>query len=279
MRNFCVGLFVMCMIFSLGCTANTNSISDKESCEKWVVDSYKKWMTRNYMDTVLPKQLFTPEMWQKLGRLNSVIDADAMLRAQDISDYGVESVTCNHLEGDWFQVSYFWNEGDLPVVIPVKIKEVDGDYKFCYITPYWGAWRGDSLFDVKPCGNVNQNNALDFVRSFYCNYTYLYAVMTPDLEHKLRDLQLKYCTSEMNHKIVETIDEMKGDIGGDCYDPVIMSCDFDIYWFDSLEVDTLSQDDYIVSYQFSNDYLVKLKVHVVQQSGKWMIDDVSAYKG
>lgn len=278
MKNNLIVPIVMCLLFSVGCTAKKNSVADTAECEKWVVDSYRKWMTHDYRDTLLPAQLFTPEMREKLGRLASVTDADAMLRAQDYSDYGVGSVSCSHLEGDWYQVSYIWEEGGMPTVIPVRVAKTGDGYRFTYVTPEWGEWRGDGLFDIKPCGKVTQKDALEFVRSFYCNYTCLYAMMVPDLEQKLQEMRRKYCTETMMHSIVTTIEEMKGDIGGDGYDPVIMSCDFDIYWFDSLEVDELGADSFVVSYRCSKDYWKRFKVTVVRESGRWMINEVSELK-
>lgn len=269
-------IVAVCLLILSGCTAKKNPVVHTAECEKWVVDAYREWMKHDYRDTLLPAQLFTPEMWKKLGRLTAVTDADAMLRAQDYSDYGVESVSCRHLGGDWYQVSYAWEEGGVPTVIPVRVKKIGDGYRFTDVTPYWGEWSGDSLFDIKPCGKVTQKDALEFVRSFYCNYAYLYAMMVPDLEQKLQEMRQKYCTETMLRTIAHTIEEMQGDIGGDCYDPVIMSCDFDIYWFDSLNVNELGEDSFAVSYRCSKDSEQRFKVTVVRQSDRWMINEVQS---
>ncbi|MCM1109779.1 MAG: YbjP/YqhG family protein [Clostridium sp.] len=273
-KNLIIIIFVS-LFASFGFASKKTAVADDTAvCEKWVVDAYRKWMTHDYRDTLMPKQLFTPEMWAKLGRLSSVTDDDAMLRAQDYSDYGVESVSCSHLEGNWYQVNHTWEEGGVPTVIPVMITKVGDDFRFSYVTPYWGEWQGNSLFDIKSCGKVTQKNALEFMRSFYCNYTYLYATMAPDLEQKLQDMRRKYCTKTMLHSIASTIEEMQGEIGSDCYDPIIMSCDFDIYWFNSLNIEESGADNFIVSYSRFKDHEIRFKVSVVSENGKWMINEV-----
>lgn len=48
----------------------------------------------------LVKDYLTPEMQKKLYRLITVTGSDPLLRAQDVSDYGIQSLTCRHLEGN-----------------------------------------------------------------------------------------------------------------------------------------------------------------------------------
>lgn len=256
---------------------NTDTVAPDEgsACEKWIVDAYRKWMTRDYRDTILPKQLFTPELRAKLGRLNSVIDADALLRAQDYSDYGVTSVKCRPLGGDWYEVSYAWSEGSEPVTIPVKVV-ADGDsYRLAYVTPEWGDYsKVDELLGRKGCDEVNQESADEFVRTFYCNYTYLYAMMVPDLEQKLQAMCGKYCSGRLNSKIAEIKEELKNDMGGDGYDPLVQSCDFDIFWLDSLDVTNVAPGEYHISFKYSGDYTREWTVRVAEEDGKWVMDDI-----
>lgn len=72
-------------------------------------------------ETELLQDFLTPEMQEKKGRLVQVTDSDPLLRAQDVSEYGRQSLACRHLEGSWYEVSYRWDESDtVGIKIPVR---------------------------------------------------------------------------------------------------------------------------------------------------------------
>ena len=50
-------------------------------------------------ESELLQSVLTPEMREKKGRLIYVTGADPLLRAQDVSDYGKQSLRCKHLDG------------------------------------------------------------------------------------------------------------------------------------------------------------------------------------
>ena len=98
------------------------------------------------MESDLLGKFLTPEMLEKRARLMATTDSDPLLRAQDVPEHARQSLTCRHLEGDWFEVAYRtfdWDEQDtVSIRIPVRAtNDENGDVRINYITPYWG---GDS---------------------------------------------------------------------------------------------------------------------------------------
>ena len=61
------------------------------------------------------------QMQEKKDRLSCATDGDPMIRAQDVTDYSIQSVRCKHLEGDWYEISYRPNSQDSLVCIPLRV--------------------------------------------------------------------------------------------------------------------------------------------------------------
>lgn len=267
---------VLTLLFSLQLLSCAAPKADTAACEQWIVETYRKWMKGEIKELAERKELFTPEMWEKRGRLASVQGADPLIRAQDYSEYGLESLSCKHLADNWYEVSYAWSEEDEPIHIPVRINTQGGHFRFDYITPSWGKWLGDKLFDIAKPGKVDQETASKFVTSFYRQYTYLYALMVPDLEQKLMQMQEKYCTKAMLQKINDLKEELEGDMD-EGLDLLVMNHDFDIYWYSTLKIEPLTENTFSVNYRIDEPkgtYTVKVKVTATREDGAWKIDNI-----
>lgn len=146
------------------------------------------------VDQLIDKFL-TAEMQDKKGRLTVTTDADPILRAQDVSAYGMQSVECRHLEDEWYEVSYRWkDDNDACIYIPLMVKsEKKGEVKIAYVTPVWSDRKyGDYLFDVPSVKVQDGKDAAIFVETFFRAYTYPYVKMSPTLKEYLARLCTTY---------------------------------------------------------------------------------------
>ncbi|MDE6803797.1 MAG: hypothetical protein K2J29_04105 [Muribaculaceae bacterium] len=88
----------------------------------------------------------TSELRVQLGNYIAATDVDPVLRAQDVCDYGIESLSVTDLSDDWYMVRYKWDSNSEYIEIPLKASEYDGTMKISYITPLWlGNRYGDIL--------------------------------------------------------------------------------------------------------------------------------------
>ncbi|MDE5568462.1 MAG: hypothetical protein K2J12_08460 [Muribaculaceae bacterium] len=74
-------------------------------------------------------------------------DGDYIIRAQDVCEFGIKSLTVTPLpENDWYMVRYRWNANSDPIEIPLKAIVKDNKLKILYITPLrLGSRYGDEL--------------------------------------------------------------------------------------------------------------------------------------
>lgn len=239
-----------------------------------------------YMETIeawnqkkeikLLQDFLTPEMQEKKGRLVQVTGSDPLLRAQDVSEYGRQSLACRHLEGSWYEVSYRWDENDtVGTNIPLRIKtDSKGEMRICYITPYWGGGSyGDSLFDIAEQAVKDDKDAETFVETFFKTYAYTYVKMPPTLEQDLGLLRQTYCTATMQGKYITLSQQYMDDANP--MDPLIGCADFDAFWYNSLSVKPLENNCFEVSYNTgTNGWCIHVKVMVSEQNGKYRISDL-----
>lgn len=218
----------------------------------------------------------TPEMQEKKGRLVQVTGSDPLLRAQDVSDYGRQSLACRHLDGSWYEVSYRWDESDtVGIKIPVRIKtDAKGKTRICYVTPYWGGSSyGDSLLDIAEQTVDDGKDAETFVATFFKTYAYNYVKMQPTLEQELGLLRQTYCTADMQGKYNALSRQYMDDASP--VDPLIGCADFDAFWYSSLRVKPLGKNWFEVSYNAdANGWSIHVKVMVSEQNGKYRISDL-----
>ena len=224
----------------------------------------------------LLQDFLTPEMQEKKGRLVQVTGSDPLLRAQDVSEYGRQSLACRHLDGSWYEVSYRWDESDtVGIKIPVRIKtDAKGKTRICYVTPYWGGSSyGDSLLDIAEQTVDDGKDAETFVATFFKTYAYTYVKMPSTLEQELGLLRQTYCTADMQGKYNALSQQYMDD--GSPVDPLIGCADFDAFWYSSLRVKPLGKNWFELSYNAdANGWSIHVKVMVSEQNGKCRISDL-----
>lgn len=137
MRTLKKHIAILGMLLFTG-MALAQSVSD---CER-IKDFYVRYMEaievgEDELNMRLVQMFLTPEMQAKMGRLVDATGADPLLRAQDVSAYGRQSLRCKHLEGDWYMVSYWWSEADsVGKCIPIRlVKDGKGQLRIGYVTP------------------------------------------------------------------------------------------------------------------------------------------------
>lgn len=238
---------------------------------------FEEWNNNKLFD--LQSKFLTPEMLEKKGRLANATDSDPILRAQDVSEYGRQSLTCRHLEGDWYEVSYRWDAQDTTAIhIPVRVEEDEkGQVRINYITPEWGGRRyGNHLFEIPAQKVADRKDARTFVETFFKAYTYPYVKMSHTLQQDLEQLRKRYCTSSfLTGKYAAIKQEyMKDD---EDIDPLVDCADFDAFWYPSIKIDSIDSH----TFHFSYDTCVKgwhkdIKVVVTRESGRFLISDIEA---
>ena len=227
----------------------------------------------------LQSKFLTPEMQKKRVRLANATDSDPILRAQDVSEYGRQSLTCRHLEGDWYEVAYRWDAQDTTAIhIPVRVEEDEkGQVRINYITPEWGGSRyGNHLFDIPTPKVADRKDARTFVETFFKAYTYPYVKMAHILEQDLEQLRKRYCTSSfLTGKYAAIKQEYMKDY--EDIDPLVDCAEFDAFWYPSIKIDSIDSH----TFRFGYDTCVKgwhqdIKVVVTRENGRFLISDIEA---
>ncbi|WP_456077370.1 hypothetical protein [Hoylesella timonensis] len=238
---------------------------------------FEEWNNNKLFD--LQSKFLTPEMLEKKGRLANATDSDPILRAQDVSEYGRQSLTCRHLEGDWYEVTYRWDAQDTTAIhIPVRVEEDEkGQVRINYITPEWGGSRyGNYLFDIPAPKVTDRKDARTFVETFFKAYTYPYVKMSHTLEQDLEQLRKRYCTSSfLTGKYTAIKQEYMKDY--EDIDPLVDCADFDTFWYPSIKIDSIDSH----TFRFGYDTCVKgwhqdIKVVVTRKNGRFLISDIEA---
>ena len=224
----------------------------------------------------LVKDYLTPEMQKKLYRLITVTGSDPLLRAQDVSDYGIQSLTCRHLEGKWYEVSYLRTENDTASVqIPIRVDtDANGKIRIVYVTPYWGGNKyGDQIFDVRAKEIKDDVDGGIFVETFFKAYVYPYVTMSTTMEQDINQLRKTYCTAAMQKKYAILLQKSLED--ENLLDPMIGCADFDAFWYKFIKISSLGKNCFMFSYNNGIDILnVNIKVSVKKLKGKYRISDL-----
>ena len=226
------------------------------------------------MREALVQQFLTKEMQAKMGRLVDATGANPLLRTQDVSAFGRQSLQCKHLEDDWYMVSYRWSEMDsIGIHIPLKIvKDANGQPRIGYVTPeYTREGYGNQIFDISAVYVKDNKDAYTFVETFFKAYIYPYVMMTPSLEQDLARLRQTYFTAEMQIKYT-TISQMFLE-DANPIDPLIGCADFDAFWYSSLNVESIGSNLFTVWYNTGNG-IIRVKLVVTCMNGKYRICDL-----
>ena len=253
----------------------TQSLSDTKQIKHFYV-SYMKAMEDgdDEMREALVQQFLTKEMQAKMGRLVNATGANPLLRTQDVSAFGRQSLRCRHLEDDWYMVSYRWNEMDsVGIHIPLKIvKDTKGQPCIGYVTPeYAGEGYGNQIFNVSAVYVKDNKDAYTFVETFFKAYIYPYVMMTPSLEQDLARLRQTYFTTEMQIKYTTMSQMFLEDANP--IDPLIGCADFDAFWYSSLKVESIGSNLFTVQYNTGNG-IIRVKLAVTRMNGKYRICDL-----
>ena len=248
------------------------------------IEQIKQFYTR-YMEAIeeggdetaetLVQQFLTKEMQAKMGRLVDATGANPLLRAQDVSAFGRQSLRCRHLEEDWYMVSYQWSESDsVGIHIPLKIvKEVKGEPRIGYVTPeYARVSYGDQNFDIPAVDVKDDKDADTFVETFFKAYVYPYVMMTPSLEQDLARLRQTYFTADMQKKYANMSQMFLEDANP--IDPLVGCADFDAFWYSSLKVESIGSNLFSVSYNTGNS-IISVKLAVTHNNGAYRICDLN----
>lgn len=235
---------------------------------------YKAYATDHtpaYEDALMTKYL-TKEMIGKVARVGASTGADPIIRAQDISDDMVKSLSVNYLGDNWYMVNY---KGDKQVNIPVRVVLIDGRYMIDYITPPWNnSLYGDSLLCEHPVYPVvAHSNPLSFLKTFYEMYTLKYAAMPADLTDQLAGLRAEYLSPNALAQFKAASDEQKLD-GLHGYDLLVDDFDFDNLWRSSIKVTPLEENTYQISYNKWRTIQPKITIKLVKQGEKYIVDSI-----
>ena len=226
------------------------------------------------MREALVHQFLTKEMQAKMGRLVNATGANPLLRTQDVSAFGRQSLQCRHLEDDWYMVSYRWSEMDsIGIHIPLKIvKDTKGHPCIGYVTPeYAGEGYGNQIFDISAVDVKDDKDAYTFVETFIKAYVYPYVKMLPSLEQDLLRLRHTYFTADMQIKYTTMSQLFLEDASP--IDPLIGYADFDAFWYSSLKVESIGSNLFTVQYN-TGDGIISVKLVVTCMNGKYRICDL-----
>lgn len=245
-----------------------------EECAEWLAEAYRRWMKRCYPeDSVLCRELFTPAMDMKRCRASR--DMDYVTRAQDYTEYGLRSISCQPLAEGWYEVTYAWSEEDPLEKIPVRVVWTDDGWRINYISPYWAEEQDYAgLFDIAP-DTVDDSSASSLAQTFYSRYVGLYSLMDNGLEEQLEALRHAYTTERCCRLFYEVRQAVEGEME-DGFDIVIMGNDFDIHSYRSLEVVPIGATTFRVNYHEGEERFVTWQVSLACIDGHWKIDGIDA---
>lgn len=251
------------------------SLSDTKQIKHFYV-RYMKAMEEgdDKMREALVQQFLTKEMQAKMRRLIDATGTNPLLRAQDVSAFGKQSLQCKHLEDDWYMVSYRWSEMDsIGIHIPLKIvKDANGQPRIGYVTPeYTREGYGNQIFDISAVDVKDDKDAYTFVETFFKAYVYPYVKMVPSLEQDLVRLRQTYFTADMQIKYTTMSQLFLEDASP--IDPLIGCADFDAFWYSSLNVESIGSNLFTVRYN-TGDGIISVKLAATRMNGKYRICDL-----
>lgn len=86
----------------------------------------------------IKQKFLTKELIEKVDRLIEVTDADPIIRAQDLGENDMKTLSVKHQNDNWYEVNYTSAKGsqfERAVSMPVRVVNVDGQYQIDDITP------------------------------------------------------------------------------------------------------------------------------------------------
>lgn len=260
--------------------AKDKEAANVEKTKQAIVSFYKEYMSdSNYLEDCdsLERRFLTQEMYDKMCRSGSFSDYNPLVRGQDTSEEGAQTVSCRHLIGDWYEVSFWYTFLDSAhyTYVPIKasVPQNTKALKISYIVPEWGGREyGDHLLESKDTRVADKKSALEFVESFYRKYVGFYIRMSPSLSQDLLQMRNRYC----GEGVLKAFSEARKEYSKDhvyCYDMLIDDADFDMFKKRSLSFRLLNANSVLVS----ND-MINLKVFVQKEDNHFKIVKVENCK-
>ncbi len=259
------------------CYKGLNLSEIRARIQSRIVSLYKAYMSDSLSwkeQDSLTRQMLTPEAYEKVKRATRATDCDQIVRAQDYSDYGRNTVKCHHLGADWYEVSYQFAPNEEPVFIPLRVESGMGSHpRIDYIVPEWGGrqW-GDAMFDVPKVEVERGKDVLTFVSTFYKRYVYSYVTNSATIDTDRKELCKQFCTQTLCDSIEQARVNHGIDDGLDGFDTVINDYDFDALWFAELSFSAIDKHKVLVSF---HDYH-HLVVTVSGKKGTFLINSIRA---
>ena len=253
-----------------------------EEARQTIYSFYKDCVTGAMPKKQLDAKYLTKALIERIERMGAEIDASPVFRAQDFDKHILETMTIEHLGGNWFMVRYVWNPGqefESKSAIPMRVARRNNRYLIDYITPVWyGEQYGDHLLcDSLSIPSVSQADALSFVQSFFTVYTMTYASMPEGLAAKVADLRKKYITANALQQLIKAEkDYSEGWYDG--YDLLIDGYDMDNRWYPSLTVKQLLLADTFRVKMLKYGKICTWEIKVVKVKDKFLIDSIQKLK-
>ena len=127
--------------FLLVAVISVNALISFGQCEEKIRDFYVSYMknmgNKGNANEALMKNHMSPELIAKIASYTAQYDADAVIHAQDVSAYGMESLYVIPLDGtdDGYMVKYKWSPESNETFIVVRATVDDGKLKILDIFP------------------------------------------------------------------------------------------------------------------------------------------------
>lgn len=271
-----LGMIAICWGVPFTGMSLAQSVSDIEHIKNFYV-RYMEAIEESDREMIntLKHNFLTQEMQAKMGRLIDATGFDPLLRAQDVSPFGIQTLQCRHLEDDWYMVSYHRDEMDsVGIHIPLRIvKDAEGQSRIGYVTPASERQGyGNQIFDISEVVIEGDKDACTFIETFFKAYVYPYVRMLPSLDQDLERLRQTYFTPDMQKKYV-TISQMFLEDASPI-DPLIGKADFDAFWYSSIMVAPI--EDNIFKIWYNTGYGVTyVKLTVTRQNGEYRISELN----
>lgn len=254
-------------------------------CSSACLDEVKTFYTSYMMNVLndnsnneaLYEKYLTEGLAAKIQRMINGSGGDPIIRSQDVSADAIKTLAVRAIEGDWYMVSYLWNEKDSTTLteIPLKAKSIDGKCKIVYITPVEnGVQYGDKILSCEfmSASKIDETSGKSFIESFYKVYLASYCAMSKDTDAKLSSLRLSNLSPAalQQFKKAESENQEDGLYG---YDLLINNFDFDCMWCKSLRFLELSNGNYQITYQ-AGIKIHKINIKIEYQDGRYLISSI-----
>ncbi len=138
-------LFMLLAFFCVLAFTNANSVNGKrvEMTRLAILSFYKAYLSENLdvrKGDSLARTFLTPEMYERLRQLNELTDFDHLIRAQDVTENAYRTLSCRHIKGNWYGVSWRFSSSDSLTFIPLKVRYVKSRPYICDVIPVWDNW-------------------------------------------------------------------------------------------------------------------------------------------